>query len=110
MSDIMVRNDTNETVTIQRNGQLGSITEYDKEGCFHAEASNLPLAAIPAKQRRNQGSWAKRSIKAITTAGALLAAASAMLITSAIEPIKSAPITSLNNGVTIHGAANSEAV
>lgn len=30
MSDIMVRNDTNKTITIQRNGQLGSITEYDE--------------------------------------------------------------------------------
>lgn len=72
--------------------------------------ATLPLAAIPAKQRKYQGSWAKYSIKAIATAGALLAAASTMPKKCAIEPINSKLITSLDNGVTIHGAANSEAV
>ena len=53
MAEILVRNDTSKHIAIQRNGRLGSIVEYDGEGCFLADAIDLPIAAIPARKPRS---------------------------------------------------------
>ena len=53
-SIVQVRNTTDEPVTIKRSERLGTLAEYEEEGCYLASSEVRHLAA---------GSWSKRALK-----------------------------------------------
>ena len=117
---VLVRNDTEEEMTLGRNAKLGTIIEYEADGCYLADTSTAHLARGPKRIR----SWLKRQgalgLCAMIAHSATLPAYNGSLTAPDIEKPTSSrnpmpftaslssstanhPEVQLENGVTVYG-------
>ena len=90
---VQARNDSDSPITLRKDMPLGTVVEYDVDGCFRAHPEVTPLAATSNTPKKDP----VRDV---------LAAATATTIEESIgEPTKT-PETRLSNGVTIYGSEN----
>ena len=89
--NVLVRNDTDRSVNLAQNTNLGQILEYNAAGCFSIHAKEACLAAKSPKRSPN---WVRQSIKGALTAAAAFTAAFSPTAKEIVHP----------SGVTIYGA------
>ena len=92
MSTVFVRNDTDQPIVLPRNSRLGSVTEYEAEGCFSVQTENHNLAV---KAPIRQPNFFKAHLKQLIASVAAFSAAISPTVTEVVHP----------SGVTVHGSA-----
>ena len=94
LSSVQVYNDFNEPLVVSKRTRLGSVVEYEADGCFNVSAENANLAAATLLIKSSKKSWARRNITR------LLAATAAF---GAVINTASTSETTLINGITVYG-------
>ena len=65
MSEILVRNDSDQPIVLPKRTKLGKVVEYEANGCYAADPDTQGLARRPAKAATKQGpSWLKKALAA----------------------------------------------
>ena len=89
MSEVLVRNDSDQSVILFKRFKLGKVIEYEAGGCYAVDADLQDLARRPAKVFKT--SWIKRTI------------AAAMVVTAAFHAATTAkPEVVHSTGVTMY--------
>ena len=128
LSFIQVRNSTESPVTLPRRGRLGSVVEYNQQGCYQTTVDESPKAACGwMSQRTIKKSWKAKLAKAaavvasayaVTTGGSSPSTGSGSSRLSTNTGFVSASVTAITgipqidlaleyvcpNGVTIYGS------
>ena len=84
MSEILVRNDTDQPITLPKRTKLGRVVEYEAQGCYAVEADVQDLAHRPAKA--TQTSWIKKTVAAAMAVAAAFNAATTLPQTEVAHP------------------------
>lgn len=88
---VQARNDSNSLVTLRKGTSLGTVVEYEVDGCFHAHPDIVLLAATSNTRKRDP------------IRDALATATVTTIEESTNQPTRT-PETCLSNGVTIYGS------
>lgn len=121
LSFVQLRNASDRPARISRRSRLGSVVEFQEEGCYLATPEAAPLAAGGWMLRKPKQSWKSRIAKGLLTVAAGVAA----YTTSGSLPRNENPGSStstpasttvdpahehvLSNGITIYGSTQEEA-
>ena len=102
MDSVFVQNDSDANVVIPQNARIGSVVEYEADGCFVVSPDYSELASKPPPEQPN---WVKRSMKGLLTVMALHTSIDTNPTnhgTTNLEPTTNLE-TQLPNGITIYG-------
>ena len=112
MTAVQARNDTNTSVVLRKDTLLGTVVEYEVEGCYMADPDIAIFAAAGpnSKTMRARPSQSNPTGDVLATISAtdIIDRTSSSLIanptpTVPITPTSTIPETQLDNGVTIYG-------
>ena len=65
MSEILIRNDSDQPIVLSKRTRLGKIVEYEASGCYTVDPDAQDLARRPTSKFIKQGpSWVKKALTA----------------------------------------------
>lgn len=130
LSNILAKNDSDQTIKVSRNLRLETVQEADFDNCYHVTEGQKDVVELASRHpaKKHKGSWIKRVFNKFVTTSAVTMLATAAVAVSAVPatfPVTtgmvptpalstfspptpkvavatSATDTILSNGVTIH--------